>query len=86
MTLISQVTNLMALVKNEKESETKKTEKFLSNINRLLNEFSLFTNLTFHSICDGTILTSFYQQEAENIFIRIIDDVVRYFCHKCKSV
>ena len=33
----------MALAKNEKESETKKTEKFLLNINRLLNEFFLFT-------------------------------------------
>ena len=40
--LISQVTNLMALAKN-KESETKKTEKFLLNINRLLKEFFLFT-------------------------------------------
>ena len=33
----------MALAKNEEESETKKTEKFLLNINRLLNEFFLFT-------------------------------------------
>ena len=33
----------MALAKDEKESETKKTEKFLLNINRLLNEFFLFT-------------------------------------------
>ena len=41
--LISQVTNLMALAKNEEESETKKTEKFLLKINRLLNEFFLFT-------------------------------------------
>ena len=32
----------MALAKNE-ESETKKTKKFLLNINRLLNEFFLFT-------------------------------------------
>ena len=43
ITLISQVKNLMALAKNEKESETKKTEKFLLNINRLLNEYFLFT-------------------------------------------
>ena len=41
--LISQVTNLMALAKNEEESETKKNEKFLLNVNRLLNEFFLFT-------------------------------------------
>ena len=33
----------MALAKNEKERETKKTKKFLLNINRLLNEFFLFT-------------------------------------------
>ena len=33
----------MALAKNEKESKTKKTEKFLLNINRLLNKFFLFT-------------------------------------------
>ena len=33
----------MAQAKNEKESKTKKTEKFLLNINRLLNKFFLFT-------------------------------------------
>ena len=33
----------MMLAKNEKESKTKKTEKFLLNINRLLNKFFLFT-------------------------------------------
>ena len=32
----------MGLAKNEKESETKKIEKFQLNINRLLNEFFLF--------------------------------------------
>ena len=42
-TLISQAKNLVALSKNEKESETKKTEKVLLNINRLLNEFFFFT-------------------------------------------
>ena len=46
ITPIPQVKNLMALAKNEKESKTKRTEKFLLNINRLLNKFFFLPKMT----------------------------------------
>ena len=43
VTLISQVTNLMAYAKNEQKCETTKKEKFLFNITKLISDFLLFS-------------------------------------------